>query len=163
MGLCIGLHLQVVWKNSESHHFRSSYRGVKSFVLMELRSCLLQAAIRGQQGQKVPLFPYRFSNTSNAAALAAALTADGAKGSQAHSPLVNPEDAWDPLTLLVFCPHLQTLSGRDIEYHLSNANIMFYEDLTNGTTLLTRLGKKLLITNTGGQEPRIPTADQVPL
>lgn len=40
---------------------------------------------------------------------------------------------------------------------------MFYEDLTNGTTLLTRLGKKLLITNTGGQEHRIPTADQVPL
>ncbi|KAF4800298.1 stabilin 2 [Turdus rufiventris] len=54
----------------------------------------------------------------------------------------------------------ETLSGRDIEYHLSNANIMFYEDLTNGTTLLTRLGKKLLITNTGGQEHQIPTADQ---
>uniref|UniRef100_H0ZLX1 Stabilin 2 n=1 Tax=Taeniopygia guttata TaxID=59729 RepID=H0ZLX1_TAEGU len=51
----------------------------------------------------------------------------------------------------------ETLSGRDIEYHLSNANIMFYEDLTNGTTLLTRLGKKLLITNTGGQEHRIST------
>uniref|UniRef100_A0A8C3R7U3 Stabilin 2 n=1 Tax=Cyanoderma ruficeps TaxID=181631 RepID=A0A8C3R7U3_9PASS len=46
----------------------------------------------------------------------------------------------------------ETLSGRDIEYHLSNANIMFYEDLTNGTILLNRLGKKLLITNTGGQE-----------
>ncbi|RLW00187.1 hypothetical protein DV515_00009195 [Chloebia gouldiae] len=54
----------------------------------------------------------------------------------------------------------ETLSGRDIEYHLSNANIMFYEDLTNGTTLLTRLGKKLLITNTGGQEHRVPAADQ---
>uniref|UniRef100_A0A8C0BRM7 Stabilin 2 n=1 Tax=Buteo japonicus TaxID=224669 RepID=A0A8C0BRM7_9AVES len=46
----------------------------------------------------------------------------------------------------------ETLSGRDIEYHLSNASIMFYEDLTNGTTLLTRLGEKLLITNTRGQE-----------
>uniref|UniRef100_A0A8C0ZCR6 Stabilin 2 n=1 Tax=Cyanistes caeruleus TaxID=156563 RepID=A0A8C0ZCR6_CYACU len=46
----------------------------------------------------------------------------------------------------------ETLSGRDIEYHLSNAKIMFYEDLTNGTTLLTRLGKKILITNTRGQE-----------
>uniref|UniRef100_A0A8C3TSH7 Stabilin 2 n=1 Tax=Catharus ustulatus TaxID=91951 RepID=A0A8C3TSH7_CATUS len=55
----------------------------------------------------------------------------------------------------------ETLSGRDIEYHLSNANIMFYEDLTNGTTLLTRLGKKLLITNTGGQEHQIPTPDQI--
>uniref|UniRef100_A0A8C0FEV3 Stabilin 2 n=1 Tax=Bubo bubo TaxID=30461 RepID=A0A8C0FEV3_BUBBB len=46
----------------------------------------------------------------------------------------------------------ETLSGRDIEYHLSNASIMFYEDLTNGTTLLTRLGEKLLITNPKGQE-----------
>uniref|UniRef100_A0A8B9D5B9 Stabilin 2 n=1 Tax=Anser cygnoides TaxID=8845 RepID=A0A8B9D5B9_ANSCY len=46
----------------------------------------------------------------------------------------------------------QTLTGRDIEYHLSNATIMFYDDLTNGTTLLTRAGEKLLITNTRGQE-----------
>uniref|UniRef100_A0A672US94 Stabilin 2 n=1 Tax=Strigops habroptila TaxID=2489341 RepID=A0A672US94_STRHB len=46
----------------------------------------------------------------------------------------------------------ETLSGRDIEYHLSNASIMFYEDLTNGTTLLTRLGEKLLITNTRNHE-----------
>lgn len=63
---------------------------------------------------------------------------------------------------LVFCYCLQTLSGRDIEYHLSNASIMFYEDLTNGTTLLTRLGEKLLITNTRGQEHQAPTTDQVP-
>uniref|UniRef100_A0A8U8BRH3 Uncharacterized protein n=1 Tax=Geospiza parvula TaxID=87175 RepID=A0A8U8BRH3_GEOPR len=54
----------------------------------------------------------------------------------------------------------ETLSGRDIEYHLSNANIMFYEDLTNGTTLLTRLGKKLLITSTGGQEHQIRYVDR---
>uniref|UniRef100_A0A8D0G0U6 Stabilin 2 n=1 Tax=Strix occidentalis caurina TaxID=311401 RepID=A0A8D0G0U6_STROC len=46
----------------------------------------------------------------------------------------------------------ETLSGRDIEYHLSNASIMFYEDLTNGTTLLTHLGEKLLITNPKSKE-----------
>uniref|UniRef100_A0A8B9P306 Stabilin 2 n=1 Tax=Apteryx owenii TaxID=8824 RepID=A0A8B9P306_APTOW len=46
----------------------------------------------------------------------------------------------------------ETLSGRDIEYHLSNASLMFYEDLTNGTTLLTRLGEKLLITDSRGHE-----------
>uniref|UniRef100_A0A8C2STS6 Stabilin 2 n=1 Tax=Coturnix japonica TaxID=93934 RepID=A0A8C2STS6_COTJA len=46
----------------------------------------------------------------------------------------------------------QTLSGRDIEQHLSNASIVFYEDLTNGTTLLTRLGEKLLITDNRGKE-----------
>uniref|UniRef100_A0A8C9EHP5 Stabilin 2 n=1 Tax=Pavo cristatus TaxID=9049 RepID=A0A8C9EHP5_PAVCR len=51
----------------------------------------------------------------------------------------------------------QTLSGRDIEYHLSNASIMFYEDLTNGTTLLTRLGEKLLITDNGGKEYQTET------
>lgn len=39
---------------------------------------------------------------------------------------------------------------------------MFYEDLTNGTTLLTRLGEKLLITNTRGQEYQAPTTEQVP-
>uniref|UniRef100_A0A8D2NCU3 Stabilin 2 n=1 Tax=Zonotrichia albicollis TaxID=44394 RepID=A0A8D2NCU3_ZONAL len=54
----------------------------------------------------------------------------------------------------------ETLSGRDIEYHLSNANIMFYEDLTNGTTLLTHLGKKLLITSTEGQEHQIRYVDR---
>ncbi|KAM9276323.1 stabilin-2 [Cariama cristata] len=54
----------------------------------------------------------------------------------------------------------ETLSGRDIEYHLSNASMMFYEDLTNGTTLLTRLGQKLLITNTRGQEHQAPTLEQ---
>ncbi|XP_077195862.1 stabilin-2 [Paroedura picta] len=41
----------------------------------------------------------------------------------------------------------ETLSGRDIEYHLSNISILYYEDLTNGTTLQTRIGKKLLITH----------------
>uniref|UniRef100_A0A803XTH5 Stabilin 2 n=1 Tax=Meleagris gallopavo TaxID=9103 RepID=A0A803XTH5_MELGA len=51
----------------------------------------------------------------------------------------------------------QTLSGRDIEYHLSNASIVFYEDLTNGTTLLTRLGEKLLITDNRGKEYQTET------
>lgn len=54
----------------------------------------------------------------------------------------------------------QTLSGRDIEYHLSNASIMFYEDLTNGTTLLTRLGEKLLITDSGEKEYQAPSTEQ---
>ncbi|XP_015278042.1 PREDICTED: stabilin-2 [Gekko japonicus] len=46
----------------------------------------------------------------------------------------------------------ETLSGRDIEYHLSNMSILYYEDLTNGTTLQTRIGKKLLITHGENQE-----------
>ncbi|XP_033017703.1 stabilin-2 [Lacerta agilis] len=45
----------------------------------------------------------------------------------------------------------ETLSGRDIEYHLSNTGAFYYEDLTNGSTLQTRIGKKLLITHNGGQ------------
>ncbi|XP_036616197.1 stabilin-2 isoform X1 [Trichosurus vulpecula] len=45
----------------------------------------------------------------------------------------------------------KTLSGRDIEHHLSNASTLFYEDLVNGTTLQTRLGGQLLITY--GQDP----------
>lgn len=39
---------------------------------------------------------------------------------------------------------------------------MFYDDLTNGTTLLTRAGEKLLITNTRGQEYPASTTEQVP-
>ncbi|XP_013802934.1 stabilin-2 isoform X1 [Apteryx mantelli] len=54
----------------------------------------------------------------------------------------------------------ETLSGRDIEYHLSNASLMFYEDLTNGTTLLTRLGEKLLITDSRGHEYQALTNEQ---
>ncbi|XP_038612836.1 stabilin-2 [Tachyglossus aculeatus] len=45
----------------------------------------------------------------------------------------------------------ETLSGRDIEYHLSNVSTLFYEDLVNGTTLQTRIGSQLLITF--GQDP----------
>uniref|UniRef100_A0A674K483 Stabilin 2 n=1 Tax=Terrapene triunguis TaxID=2587831 RepID=A0A674K483_9SAUR len=51
----------------------------------------------------------------------------------------------------------ETLSGRDIEYHLSNASTLFYEDLTNGTTLQTRIGKRLLITYSRSQGYQIPT------
>ncbi|XP_032155422.1 stabilin-2 [Sapajus apella] len=45
----------------------------------------------------------------------------------------------------------ETLSGRDIEYHLASVSMFFYNDLVNGTTLQTRLGSKLLITT--GQDP----------
>ncbi|EMP23972.1 Stabilin-2 [Chelonia mydas] len=51
----------------------------------------------------------------------------------------------------------ETLSGRDIEYHLSNSSTLFYEDLTNGTTLQTRIEKRLLITYSIGQDYQIPT------
>uniref|UniRef100_A0A8C3XJ35 Stabilin 2 n=1 Tax=Chelydra serpentina TaxID=8475 RepID=A0A8C3XJ35_CHESE len=51
----------------------------------------------------------------------------------------------------------ETLSGRDIEYHLSNSSTLFYEDLTNGTTLQTRIEKRLLITYSIGQDDQIPT------
>ncbi|XP_064235981.1 stabilin-2 isoform X2 [Aotus nancymaae] len=45
----------------------------------------------------------------------------------------------------------EALSGRDIEHHLANVSMFFYNDLVNGTTLQTRLGSKLLIT--AGQDP----------
>ncbi|XP_038170878.1 stabilin-2 isoform X2 [Arvicola amphibius] len=41
----------------------------------------------------------------------------------------------------------KSLSGRDIEHHLTNVSISFYDDLTNGTVLRTRLGSQLLITS----------------
>ncbi|XP_060233840.1 stabilin-2 isoform X2 [Meriones unguiculatus] len=40
----------------------------------------------------------------------------------------------------------KSLSGRDMEHHLTDANVSFYNDLVNGTTLRTRLGSQLLIT-----------------
>uniref|UniRef100_A0A8D0SDW3 Stabilin-2 n=1 Tax=Sus scrofa TaxID=9823 RepID=A0A8D0SDW3_PIG len=45
----------------------------------------------------------------------------------------------------------ETLSGRDIEHHLSNVSIFFYDDLVNGTILHTRLGSQLLITSSQDQ------------
>uniref|UniRef100_A0A8D1YFW0 Stabilin-2 n=1 Tax=Sus scrofa TaxID=9823 RepID=A0A8D1YFW0_PIG len=45
----------------------------------------------------------------------------------------------------------ETLSGRDIEHHLSNVSIFFYDDLINGTILHTRLGSQLLITSSQDQ------------
>ncbi|XP_069486024.1 stabilin-2 [Ambystoma mexicanum] len=47
----------------------------------------------------------------------------------------------------------ETLSGRDIEYHLSNVSTIYYEDLTNGSTLLTRIGHMLLITHNTELDP----------
>ncbi|XP_063303278.1 stabilin-2 [Pelobates fuscus] len=38
-----------------------------------------------------------------------------------------------------------TLSGRDIEYHLANVSTFFFDDLSNGTALQTRIGNKLTI------------------
>ncbi|XP_058045702.1 stabilin-2 [Ahaetulla prasina] len=40
----------------------------------------------------------------------------------------------------------ETLSGRDIEYHLTK-NSTYYEDMVNGTTLQSRIGESLLITH----------------
>ncbi|KAL1774739.1 stabilin-2 [Sigmodon hispidus] len=43
----------------------------------------------------------------------------------------------------------KSLSGRDIEHHLTN--VSFYDDLVNGTILRTRLGSHLLITSSQDQ------------
>lgn len=65
----------------------------------------------------------------------------------------------------LFVPHNdglkenETLSGRDIEYHLSNAGTLYYEDLTNGTTLQTRIGKRLLITHRESRTSSAKTID----
>ncbi|EGW09706.1 Stabilin-2 [Cricetulus griseus] len=45
----------------------------------------------------------------------------------------------------------KTLSGRDIEHHLTNVSVSFYNDLVNGTVLRTRLGSQLLITSSQDQ------------
>ncbi|XP_073940360.1 stabilin-2 [Castor canadensis] len=45
----------------------------------------------------------------------------------------------------------ETLSGRDIEHHLANVSIFFYNDLVNGTILQTKLGSQLLITSSQDQ------------
>ncbi|XP_012590675.1 PREDICTED: stabilin-2 [Condylura cristata] len=45
----------------------------------------------------------------------------------------------------------KTLSGRDIEHHLTNVSTFFYNDLVNGTVLGTRLGSQLLITSSQDQ------------
>ncbi|XP_040843938.1 stabilin-2 [Ochotona curzoniae] len=50
----------------------------------------------------------------------------------------------------------ETLSGRDIEHHLTNVNIFFYDDLVSGTILQTRLGSQLLITSSQDQ-PQLET------
>ncbi|XP_028633881.1 stabilin-2 [Grammomys surdaster] len=45
----------------------------------------------------------------------------------------------------------KSLSGRDIEQHLTNVNGFFYDDLVNGTILRTSLGSQLLITSSQDQ------------
>ncbi|XP_006888640.1 PREDICTED: stabilin-2 [Elephantulus edwardii] len=45
----------------------------------------------------------------------------------------------------------ETLSGRDIEHHLSSVNLIYYSDLVNGTILQSRLGSQLLITSSQAQ------------
>ncbi|XP_006740287.2 stabilin-2 [Leptonychotes weddellii] len=58
----------------------------------------------------------------------------------------------------LFVPHNsglgenETLSGRDIEHHLANVSIFFYNDLVNGTVLQTKLGSQLLITSSQNQQ-----------
>lgn len=39
----------------------------------------------------------------------------------------------------------QTLSDRDIEYHLSEGGALYLQDLTNGTRIRTRLGHSLQV------------------
>ncbi|XP_058597564.1 stabilin-2 isoform X1 [Neofelis nebulosa] len=46
----------------------------------------------------------------------------------------------------------ETLSGRDIEHHLANVSVFFYEDLVNGTVLQTKLGSQLLISSSQDQQ-----------
>ncbi|XP_068133029.1 stabilin-2 isoform X2 [Hyperolius riggenbachi] len=52
-----------------------------------------------------------------------------------------------------------TLSGRDIEYHITNASIIYFDDLNNGTSLLTRIGENLIILY-GSSSPSIESKDQ---
>lgn len=59
--------------------------------------------------------------------------------------------AWPLKTVFVSLLCSQTLSGRDIEHHLANVSIFFYNDLVNGTVLHTRLGSQLLITSSQDQ------------
>ncbi|KAE8615136.1 hypothetical protein XENTR_v10008418 [Xenopus tropicalis] len=56
----------------------------------------------------------------------------------------------------------QTLSGRDIEYHLANVSMFFFEDLSNGTTLQTRIGHKLLISFDNDPASKITTDSMTP-
>uniref|UniRef100_A0A8D0G4I7 Stabilin 2 n=1 Tax=Sphenodon punctatus TaxID=8508 RepID=A0A8D0G4I7_SPHPU len=55
----------------------------------------------------------------------------------------------------------ETLSGRDIEYHLSNVSTLFYEDLANGTTLQTKIGERLLVTHGKDQDRQMSTIKYV--
>lgn len=65
--------------------------------------------------------------------------------------IITNKIAWLLQTILTFLPPSQTLSGRDIEHHLANVSVFFYNDLVNGTVLRTKLGSQLLITSSQDQ------------
>ncbi|XP_043943785.1 stabilin-2 [Protopterus annectens] len=50
----------------------------------------------------------------------------------------------------------KTLSGRDIEYHISFSKTVYLDDMENGTVLSTPIGHKLLITMDPDQESSSP-------
>lgn len=54
----------------------------------------------------------------------------------------------------------KTLSGRDIEYHLTK-NSTYYEDLVNGTILQSRIGESLLITHQEENQEQISLTKKV--
>uniref|UniRef100_A0A670YTZ1 Stabilin 2 n=1 Tax=Pseudonaja textilis TaxID=8673 RepID=A0A670YTZ1_PSETE len=54
----------------------------------------------------------------------------------------------------------ETLSGRDIEYHLTK-NTTYYEDLVNGTTLQSKIGESLLITHQEENQEQISLTKKV--
>ncbi|XP_063783853.1 stabilin-2 isoform X1 [Pseudophryne corroboree] len=76
---------------------------------------------------------YRYSNTS-------------AKGREFINYLTNLS-----IQATLFAPgndglnENETLSGRDIEYHIANVSMVYFGDLSNGTSLQTRIGNKLII------------------
>ncbi|XP_030070273.1 stabilin-2 [Microcaecilia unicolor] len=49
----------------------------------------------------------------------------------------------------------ETLSGRDIEYHIANESMFFYNDLANESTLQTRIGNRLLITSSNDLDHKL--------
>nr|XP_033807631.1 stabilin-2 isoform X2 [Geotrypetes seraphini] len=52
----------------------------------------------------------------------------------------------------------ETLSERDIEYHVANESTLLYNDLANGSTLQTRISNKLLITSSDDLDHKLFTS-----
>lgn len=50
-----------------------------------------------------------------------------------------------PLILTLLCCIGQTLTHRDMEYHLSEGRALALKDLTNGSRIRTRLGQSLIV------------------